>query len=123
MVISIVALVWVSDWPNNQTASAFRIAPMAPYLVLVTILNGRVHRNTKLGLYNKVSLESSDPKSIPNPAAYSMLPSGNSHSIVKPIQIAVTQSHVADTYTASGRSDYPTTRSRGSVNSLDFGMV
>jgi len=114
MLISIIALIWVNSWPDNQPASAFRIASMAPYLALVTILNGRVYRNTKLGLYNSVSRQSIDPKSQRH-AAYSML-SGSSHSAAEPIPIAVTN---VDGY----RSDYSTARSRNSVNSLDFGMV
>jgi hypothetical protein len=86
---------------------------MAPYLVLVTILNGRVHRNTKLGLYNMVS---NDPKSQPHAAAYNMVP-GNSHpGGAKPVSMAVTS--------VDGYSAYSTTKPRGSrTNSLDFGMV
>ena len=117
MGISVIASIWVNYWPYHQPTSAFLIAPMAPYLVLVIILNGRVHRNTKLGLYNTVSLQSNDRKSQLHAAAYSMLP-GNSHSAASTIPIVVT--HVdSDGY----RGDYSTTRSRGSVNSLDFGMV
>ena len=85
---------------------------MAPNLVLLTILNGRVHRNTKLGLYNMVSLQSSDPKSQPHVAAYNILP-GNSHPAVMSIPMTVAS-------VDGSRSDYSTTRSRGS---LDFGMV
>ena len=114
MGISVIALIWVNNWP--QATSAFRLAPMAPYLVLVTILNGRVHRNTKLGLYNMVSLQSNDPKSQPHAAAYVMLP-GNSHSAAEPVPTTVGN---VDGY----RSDYSTTRTRGSVSkTLDFGMV
>ena len=110
MVISVISLIWVNNWP--QATSAFRLSPMAPYFVLVTILNGRVHRNTKLGLYNKVSMQSNDPKSQPHAAAYIMVP-GNSQPTAESIPIA---SSNADEY----RSDLSKTRSGGS---LDFGMV
>ena len=126
--MSIIALIWVNAW-SDQTDAAFRIAPMAPYLVIMTILNGRVHRNTKLGLYNVVSLQSNDRKSQPHAAvAYNMLPR-SSQSAVKPIiPKAVTHiessAHI-DSSAQIDSSDYSTTRSRGSVTSisLDFGMV
>jgi len=111
--VTVITLTWISSW--TQATSAFRLAPMAPNLVLMTILNGRVHRNTKLGLYNMVSLQSNDRKSQPHAAAY-MKVSGNSFPAAEPIPIAVAN---AEGY----RSDYSTTRSRGSVSSLDFGMV
>ena len=82
MWISIIALIWV----YRQPTSAFGIAPMAPYLALVTILTSRVHRNTKLGLYHTDSLQSNDPKSQPHSATYSMLRG----KAAKPISIAVT---------------------------------
>ena len=109
MGVTIFTLIWISNWP--QATSAFRLAPMAPNLVLLTILNGRVHRNTKLGLYNMVSLQSSDRKSQPH-AAYNVLP-GNSRSSVTPVPMAVNS-------VDGSRGDYPKTRSRGS---LDFGMA
>ena len=114
MGITVFTLIWINNWP--QATSAFRLAPMAPNLVLLTILNGRVHRNTKLGLYNMVSLQSNDRKSQPHAAAYIKI-SGNSLPVVTPVPMAVTS---ADGYY---RSDYSTTRSRSSINSLDFGMV
>ena len=111
--ISVIALIWVK-WLDYQP-SPFGITPMAPYLVLVTILTGRVHRNTKLGLYNMDSQQSNDPKSQPHTVAYSTL-LRNSHPAAKPIQRVDTD---IDVY--SLRSDYSTTSTRG--HSLDFGMV
>ena len=115
MVVSIITLIWVDIWPHHQSTSAFRIAPMGPYLVLVTILTSRVHRNTKLGLYNTASQHSSDPKSQPHAAAHSW----NSQPSAKSFPITVTN------FDGSYSTDYSTTvtKSRGSVNSLDFGMV
>jgi len=112
--VSVVALIWANKWHDYQP-SPFGIAPMAPYLVLVTILTGRVYRNTKLGLYDMVP-QSIDLKTQAQGqgVAYSML-SGNSLP-ASPTPIAF--SH-ADEY----RSDYSTRRSRGSVNYQDFGMA
>ena len=109
MIIIIFTLIWVNSWP--QATSTFRLTPMAPNLVLVTILNGRVHRNTKLGLYNKV--QSNDPKSQPHTTpAYNMLP-GNSYPSSAPVSMAITS-------VDGNRSEYSTRKSRAS---LDFGMV
>jgi hypothetical protein len=105
--ISVIALIWVNIGPDYHP-SPLKIAAMAPYFVLVTILTGRVHRNTKLGLYNMVSQQW---KSLPQVTSY-MLP-GNTHPAAKPIPIVV--SNVDD-----HRSDYSMTRWRGS---LDFGFV
>ena len=60
-------------------------------------------------------MQSNDRKSQSQAAAYIKL-SGNSLPAAEPIPIAITNT---DGY----RSDYSATRSRGSVNSLDFGMV
>jgi hypothetical protein len=117
-VVSVIALILAENWHDYQPSPFGMTAAMAPYLALVTILTGRVHRNTKLGLYNMVSLQSNDRKSQPHAAAYIMLPPGNSLPAAKPIPIAVSESNV-DEY----RSDYSTRRSRGSVNSLDFGAI
>jgi hypothetical protein len=108
--VSVIALIWANKWPDYQS-SPFGIAPMAPYLALVTILTGRVYRNTKLGLYDMVP-QSFDLKSQPQFASYSVLPAAS------PSPIPITFSNV-DGY----RSDYSPTRSRGSVNYLDFGMA
>jgi len=99
--ISVIALIWSYIWPNHLP-SPLNIAAMAPYFVLVTILTGRVHRNTKLGLYNMDSRQSNDPKT----QSFIMFAGSPVVSNV-------------DDY----RSDYSTTRRRGSVNSLDFGLV
>ena len=110
MVVIIFTLIWVNSWP--QATAAFRLAPMPPNLILLTILNGRVHRNTKLGRYNKVSLQSNDPKSQPHAPAYNMLP-GNSYPSA-PVSTAVTS------VDGNRSSEYSTRKSRAS---LDFGMV
>ena len=123
MGVSVIALIWVNNWPD-QLAPAFRIAPMAPYFALVTILNGRVHRNTKLGLYNTASLQSNVPKSQPNVAAYIMLPVTQTTSSVHPATIPpIEVTHVDDSDASGYRNDCSTTRSRASIKSLDFGMV
>ena len=87
---------------------------MAPYLALVTILTGRVHRNTKLGLYDMVP-QTFDLKSQPRFATYSVLPAAS------PSPVPITFFNPDDEY----RSDFSTTtrRSRGSINYLDFGMA
>ena len=132
IVVSIIALVWAEIWPDYQPTSAIpgRIAAMAPYLVLVTILTGRVHRNTKLGVYNTASQQSNDPKSHqlldPNVtgSAATHTSSWNSHSSVRPLPalpFPVTDFDASSVY----HTDFSTTKSRrrGSVNSLDFGMA
>ena len=63
-----------------------------------------------------VSLQSNDRKSQPHAAAYIKLSGNSLPAAAEPIPIAVTN---ADGYS----SDHSTTRSRGSVNFLDFGMV
>ena len=112
--ISVIALIWVNIWPDHHP-STLNIAAMAPYFVLVTILTGRVHRNTKLGLYNTVSQQSTDLKTQPQ-AMSCLIFAGNSHAAANTMPIAVSN---VDDY----RSDHSMTRWRGSVNSLDFGMV
>jgi len=103
--MTIFTLSWINNWP--QATSAFRLAPMAPNVVLLAILNGRVHRNTKLGLY---ASQSNDPKSQP----HVVLP-GNYRSSMKPVPMAVTS-------VDGSRSDHSATKSE-SRGSLDFGMA
>ena len=136
MVVSIITLIWVEIWPT----SAIQIAAMAPYFVLVSILTSRVHRNTKLGLYNTASLPAqstgSDPKSRPllephptgSGAAHTS--SWNSHhprASVRPLPPLPFPTTAVTSFDAPSLSntDYSTTRSRlrSSINSLDFGMA
>ena len=118
--ISVIALIWVNNlnWFDHQP-SPFGITPIAPYFVLVAILTSRVHRNTKLGLYNMVSVESIDMKFQPQTAARSTF-LRNSHPVSTPTITPIAFSNVDGDSLRSGCS---TTRSRGSVNFLDFGMV
>ena len=134
IVVSIIAFIWAEIWHDYQPTPAIpgRIVAMAPYLVLVTIFTGRVHRNTKLGLYNTASLHSNDPKSHPllephlTGSAATHTSSWNSHSSVRPLPavpfpMAVTDFDASSMY----QTGFSTTQSRlrYSVNSLDFGMA
>ena len=104
MGISTTALAWLYGWQDHPTSS-FRIALVPPYVILVHILICRVHRNTKLGLYKQVPVQSNNVSSQRSP-----------HYGLKPVQIAVT--HVVE----YPDSDSPAT-SQSVECYLDFGMV
>ena len=111
---AVASLAWLYGWMEIPTSS-FRIALVPPYLILMNILTGRVHRNTKLGLYSNVNLETL-PRSNDldlKSQTHATINEYNSHfsRAVMPIQIAITQ------------VDYSEMKSRGSVDVLDFGMV
>jgi hypothetical protein len=115
MGIAVSTIVWFYVWLGIQPNSAFRIALGSPYVVLVNIMICRVFRNTKLGLYSKVSLPSNDPKSQTHTASNNMK-SYSRHDLADgvPIQISVSQ-------VVEHKCDYPL--SRCPVEFLDFGMV
>lgn len=126
MAIIATTLGWCYVWMEIQPSTAFRLALVPPCLVLENILICRVFRNTKLGIYSKVPVQSDDPRSRTHASMISFNSrretiNAHSHrdSVTTPIEIAVSQ--VVDY--ESG--DPPLTRSNQSVDSsvLDFGMV
>ena len=126
MIFGVITVTWCYVWMEVQPTSAFRLSLIPPYTVLVNIMICRVFRNTKLGLYNKVSWESHDLNSPMHAAPNGMI-SWNSignnttdaHArTVEPIQIGVSQS-------VEYKNDFPpSTRSKHcSGDCLDFGIL
>lgn len=128
MAIIATTLGWCYIWMEIQPSTAFRLALVPPCLVLENILICRVFRNTKLGIYSKVPVQSNDPRSRTHASMISCNSTGretiNAYShrdSVTPIEIAVSQ--VVDY--ESEDPPLTLTRSNHSVDSsvLDFGMV
>jgi hypothetical protein len=126
MGIAVVTIVWFFVWMGIEPSSAFRIALTPPYVVLVNILICRVFRNTKLGLYSKVSaLQSNDYTSETHTAAPNSSTSWKfrreatdvTAASVTPIQISVNQ-------VVECKTDYPPMINlKRPAEILDFGMV
>lgn len=115
---AVVTLVWFFVWLGIEPSSAFRVALTPPYVVVTNILICRVFRNTNLGLYGKVSVQSNDFMSETYTAPNSSI-SWNSRReatdvTVTPIQISVNQ-------VVESKTDYPPLKRPAEY--LDFGMV
>jgi len=123
MGIAITTIAWFCIWQDIEPTSAFRIGLASLYVVLVNIMICRVFRNTKLGLYNRVSLPPSyDSKSQAHSTPLNGPISWNSRheatdTATVPIQISVNQ-------VVEYKNDYPPMiTAKRPVDFLDFGMV
>ena len=116
MGIAVTTIVWFHVWMEMQPDTSFRLVLVTPYVALVNILICRVFRNTKLGLYSKVPVQSNDSKS----QQIDMVPWSSRTDVesdaVLPIQIAVTQ-------VVEYKRDYPPVTGRKRGDYLDFGML
>jgi len=114
MGVAVVTIAWFFVWLGIEPSSSFRILLAPPYIVMVNIMICRVFRNTKLGVYSKVSaLQSNDLNS-----SISWNPRRKATDIsMTPIQISVNQ-------VVECKSDYPPSKNlKGPAEFLDFGMV
>ena len=126
MGISVIKTVWFYAWID--TLSGFRLVLVAPYAALVNILICRVFRNTKLGLYNKVPVQSNGKSDLEMQTGPTGIVRWNSEhndnhdatdadsETVMPIQIAVSK-------VVEQKTDYPPLTSSKHGKYLDFGML
>jgi len=116
MGIAVTTIVWFHVWMEIQPDTSFRLVLVTPYVALVNILICRVFRNTKLGLYSKVPVQSNDSKS----QQIDMVPWSSRTDVesdaVLPIQIEVSQ-------VVEYKRDYPPVTGRKHGDYLDFGML